>query len=147
MKTETLIRTITSDEWSRAPFDFPPMKAPLAYCLIGIAFFAQGCTSSPTRTTEDVANVVAATTATTPEAKTIADVQKDGAKDAKIREAYELGQLQATKALHAAIQNTQKADVPDVATPDRSLVPLTVPERTIDGVIINQGVEYVRLPH
>jgi hypothetical protein len=123
------------------------MKPNLAHYLLGLALLVQGCTTSHQRTADDVANVIAATSATTPEAKKIADVQKDGAKDAKIREAYELGQLQATKALHAAIQNTQKTDAPDAATQDRSLVPLTIPERTIDGVIINQGVEYVRLPH
>ena len=39
----------------------------------------------------------------------------------------------------------QHADIAEAGN-DRALVPLTVPERRIDGVIINPGVEYVRLP-
>jgi hypothetical protein len=146
MKTEPLFSTIGDADWGRSRFTFFPMKTHLASSLLGIALLAPGCTSSANRTSEAVANVVAVSAATTPEAKKIADVQKDGTKDARIREAYELGQLQATKALHAAIQNTQKTDAADAGAQDLSLVPLTVPERTIDGVIINQGVEYVRLP-
>ena len=46
-----------------------------------------------------------------------------------------------------AIQNTQNNDTTASNMENRTLVPLTVPERKIDGVIVNQGVEYVRLPH
>lgn len=66
--------------------------------------------------------------------------------DPRVRAAFELGQLQAAKSLHAALQRTQDNDAVH-SGPDARLVPLTIPERTVDGVILNPGVEYVRLPH
>lgn len=104
----------------------------VAVCVL----LSAGCASAE-RQRQDAADVVAA--------------GRGGEKapvggDARVRAAFELGQLQATKSLHAAIQRTQQDDG---ARPpaDTHLVPLTIPERTVDGVILNPGVEYVRLPH
>lgn len=78
--------------------------------------------------------------------KKIAEIHRDRKEDRRVREAFDLGQLQATKSLHQAIENSQGTDRAGAVGSDRPLLPLTVPERTIDGVILNPGVEYVRLP-
>jgi hypothetical protein len=130
---------------------------------IMLLFLVAGCaTSRGGRAAEDIATVVLAgaggyaasggrAEATGAAAvagltvKKIAEIQRDRKEDRRVRDAYDLGQLQATKSLHQAIANTQATDVGEEA-PDRPLLPLTVPERTIDGVIVNPTVEYVRLP-
>lgn len=106
----------------------------------------QGCTTARQTTGDQVAGIIASGQTTSVEARHAVAVREEARKDERIREAYSLGQLQATKSLHQAIQNMQRADVARTDH-DGALVPLTVPERRIDGVIINQGVEYVRLPH
>ena len=126
---------------------FKTMKGIAIVIAVGGALFLAGCSSSANRASQEVANVVAAGRATTSGEAKVVEVQKEARKDERIREAFDLGQLQATKALHQAIQNTQNTDAAALSTEDRVLIPLTVPERKIDGVIVNQGVEYVRLPH
>ena len=126
---------------------FKTMKGIATVIAIGGALFLAGCVSSANQASQEVANVVAAGRVTTSGDAKVVEVQKEARKDERIREAFDLGQLQATKALHQAIQNTQNTDAANASTEDRVLVPLTVPERKIDGVIVNPGVEYVRLPH
>jgi hypothetical protein len=139
------------------------MPSPATVALLCIMLLGSGCaTSRGGRAAEDLATVLlaggagyagsggdavatgaAAVTGLT--IKKVAEIQRDRKEDRRVREAYDLGQLQATKSLHQAIENTQRTDVVGGAS-ERTLLPLTVPERTIDGVIINPGVEYVRLP-
>jgi hypothetical protein len=142
-----------------------PLKNLGMAAALGLLLQTQGCaTSRGGRATEDVATVVfsggagyaasgghAGATAGAAAAgltvKKIVEINRDRKEDRRVRDAYDLGQLQATKALHQAIENSQRTDVADAGRQDRPLLPLTVPERTIDGVIVNPGVEYVRLPH
>lgn len=124
------------------------MKAiPTTVSLVfSAAVLAGGCATSRTKIADDVSATIGAEAATTPDARRVAEVQAEAKKDVRVREAFHLGQLQATKAMHQAILNTQKTDAPDANPLGESLVPLTIPERKVDGVIVNQGVEYVRLP-
>lgn len=104
-----------------------------------------GCASRE-KIAADVRSTVATQNATTPEERRNAEILAGTKKDVRLREAYALGQLQAAKSLYQAINNTQNTDAPAGNRPQTDLVPLTVPERRIDGVIVNEGVEYVRLP-
>lgn len=114
--------------------------------LLVIVAAGAGCATNRAKVADDVANTLAADAATSADARRAAEIQRNAKTDVRLREAFNLGQLQATKAVHQAILNTQQTDAPGAAMQDDSLVPLTIPERKVDGVIVNQGVEYVRLP-
>jgi len=104
-----------------------------------------GCASRD-KIASDVRANIAAQNATTPEERQSAEMLAATKKDVRLREAYKLGALQSTKSLYQAIQNTQNSDTATADRGEKSLVPLTVPERKVDGVIVNPTVEYVRLP-
>jgi len=145
MNDDRLFKTLASDDWCRAS-PSKTVKRIATVTAVGGALLIAGCSSSSNRASQEVADVVAASRATTSGDAKVIGVQKEARKDERVREAFDLGQLQATKALHQAIQNTQNTDAAGANADDRTLVPLTVPERKIDGVIVNPGVEYVRLP-
>lgn len=118
------------------------------FVRIGIALAcvgALGCASSR-RSADDAAAIIAAAHATDATGQQLAALPAQARQDERVRQAYALGQLQATKSLHAALQQLQNTDQPGARGPESTLVPLTIPERIVDGVIINRTEEYVRLP-
>lgn len=117
-----------------------------ALLTVALAAALTGC-ANRAQIAADVRSTVAAENATTAEEKRAAEVLGATKKDVKLREAYALGQLQAAKSLYQAIQNTQSSDTAQADHSDKTLVPLTVPERKVDGVTVNASVEYVRLPN
>ena len=122
------------------------MKSILLLSTAAALALSTGCASHD-KISADVRASVAAQNATTSEERRAAAILAESKKDARLREAYSIGQLQATKALYQAIQNTQNSDTAAADRAPGALVPLTVPERSVDGVIVNPSVEYVRLPN
>ncbi len=120
------------------------MKISIITSTVLLVFLA-GCASRE-KIASDVRATIAAQTATNPEERRTAEILAATKKDVRLREAYALGQLQAAKSLYQAINNTQNTDASDADRTQAGLVPLTVPERKVGGVIVNEGVEYVRLP-
>ena len=86
--------------------------------LLSFTLIAAGCTTSD-RTAEDVAAVVAGRAGD----GAAGEIQRARKDDRRIREAYDLGVLQATKSLHAAIHATQQTDLAERSSPDQTLVP------------------------
>jgi hypothetical protein len=63
--------------------------------------------------------------------------------------AFERGRVQSAQQAYDAIQNAQKPTRRDATTGQAdkgySEIPIIVPKRSINGVILNESVEYVRL--
>ncbi len=64
--------------------------------------------------------------------------------------AFERGRAQSAQQSYDAIQNAQKSDrlspsALTVASGRYTEIPLLVPQRSINGVILNQSVEYIRV--
>lgn len=61
--------------------------------------------------------------------------------------AYERGRAQSAQQTYDILQNTQKTDRPGATNDAKSYaeIPIVVPKRSINGVILNESVEYVRL--
>jgi hypothetical protein len=83
--------------------------------------------------------------------KKYADHLADKAEKKKLQDAYDTAHAQATRDLYDAIQRQQSEPVAASGSGDKApqddavYLPTQIPERTVNGVIIDSSVEYIRL--
>ena len=142
-----------------------PSRFLSALAALSLAFALAGCQSAPRvalDTTGAVAGSVAAnkvsggspywTAAGGLAGYLLADATQnlhDKSQQQALALAYERGRAQSAQQTYDVIQNTQKTERAPAATagasPGYIEIPLVVPKRSINGVILNESVEYIRV--